>query len=41
MALGNDFTFIGNQYRLIVEGEESFIDLLFFNRRLRSLVAIE
>ena len=41
MALGNDFTFMGNQYRLIVEGEESFIDLLFFNRRLRSLVAIE
>ena len=41
MALGNDFTFMGNQYRLIVEGEECFIDLLFFNRRLRSLVAIE
>ena len=25
----------------IVKGEESFIDLLFFNRRLRSLVAVE
>ena len=24
-----------------MDGEESFIDLLFFNRRLRSLVAIE
>lgn len=41
MALGGDFSFMGNQYRLIVDGEESFIDLLFFNRRLRSLVAIE
>lgn len=41
MALGGDFSFMGNQYRLIVDGEESFIDLLFFNRRLRSLVAVE
>ena len=40
-AIGTDFTFMGNQYRLIVDGEESYIDLLFFNRRLRSLVAIE
>ena len=41
MAIGKDFSFMGNQYRIIVEGEECFIDLLFFNRRLRSLVAIE
>ncbi|MBQ9417533.1 MAG: DUF1016 family protein [Bacteroidales bacterium] len=41
MSLGGDFAFMGNQYRVIVEGEESFIDLLFYNRRLRSLVAIE
>lgn len=41
MALGGDFSFIGNQYRLIVEGEESKIDLLFFNRRLHCLVAID
>lgn len=41
MSLGNDFSFIGNQYRLIVEEQEYFIDLLFFNRRLQSLVAIE
>ncbi len=41
MSLGSDFSFMGNQYRIIVEGEESFIDLLFYNRRLRSLVAIE
>ncbi|MCC7454195.1 MAG: DUF1016 family protein [Crocinitomix sp.] len=41
MALGADFSFIGNQYRLLVENEEFFIDLLFFNRKLQSLVAIE
>lgn len=41
MALGSDFSFMGNQYRLVVEGQEYFIDLLFYNRRLRSLVAIE
>lgn len=41
MALGGDFSFIGNQYRLVVEEQEYFIDLLFFNRRLQSLIAIE
>jgi len=41
MALGNDFTFMGNQYRLIVSEEEYFIDLLFFHRGLQSLVAFE
>jgi predicted nuclease of restriction endonuclease-like (RecB) superfamily len=41
MALGNDFSFIGNPYRLEVDEKEYFIDLLFFNRRLQSLVAIE
>lgn len=41
MAFGQDFTFMGNQYRLNVAGQEFVIDLLFFSRRLRSLVAIE
>ncbi|QPH38168.1 PDDEXK nuclease domain-containing protein [Pedobacter endophyticus] len=41
MSLGSDFAFIGNQYRLIVEDEEYFLDLLFFNRRLQSLVVFE
>jgi predicted nuclease of restriction endonuclease-like (RecB) superfamily len=41
MALGIDFSFIGNQFRLMIEEEEYFIDLLFFNRKLQSLVAIE
>ena len=40
-SLGSDFCFIGNQYRLIIGGEESFIDMLFYHRSLRALVAIE
>ena len=39
--MGGDFTFIGNQYRLEVENEEYFIDLLLYHRRLKSLIAIE
>ena len=39
--MGNDFTFIGNQYRLEVDEEEYFIDLLLFHRRLKSLIAVE
>lgn len=41
LSLGSDFAFIGNQYRLIIEEEEYFLDLLFFNRRLQCLVAFE
>ena len=39
--MGNDFTFMGNQYRLEIDGEEYFIDLLLFHRRLKSLIAVE
>lgn len=41
MTVGRDFSFIGNQYRVEVAGEELFIDLLFFNREINSLVAFE
>ena len=41
MTLGRDFTFVGNQYHLEVYGEEMWSDLLFFNRELNALVAIE
>jgi predicted nuclease of restriction endonuclease-like (RecB) superfamily len=41
LSIGNDFAFIGNQYRLIVEEQEYFIDLLFFNRKLQCLVAFD
>ena len=41
LRFGTDFIFIGNQYRIEVAGEEMFIDLLFFNRELNSLVVVE
>jgi predicted nuclease of restriction endonuclease-like (RecB) superfamily len=41
LELGSDFTFIGTQFRLVVAGDEFFIDLLLFHRRLRSLIAVE
>jgi len=40
-VMGADFTFVGNQYRLEVDDEEYFIDLLLYHRRLRALVAVE
>jgi predicted nuclease of restriction endonuclease-like (RecB) superfamily len=39
--MGGAFAFIGNQHRLEVGGQEYFIDLLLFHRRLHCLVAIE
>lgn len=41
MTFGRDFSFVGNQFRMEVDGHEQFIDLLFFNRELNSLVAVE
>lgn len=41
LSIGKDFAFMGNQYRLIVEEQEYFIDLLFYNRKLQCLVAFE
>ena len=40
-SFGTDFSFIGNQYRLEVDGREYFIDLLLYNRRLQAMIAIE
>jgi predicted nuclease of restriction endonuclease-like (RecB) superfamily len=39
--MGGVFAFIGNQYRLEIDGEEFFIDLLLYHRRLKCLVAVE
>jgi len=41
LELGYGFAFIGNQYRIAHDGREYFIDLLFSNRKLRCLVAVE
>jgi len=41
LELGRGFTFIGNQHRLTHNDKEYFVDLLFFNRKLHSLIAID
>ncbi len=41
MEFGGDFSFIGNQYRLVVEETEYFIDLLLYSRRLQALIVVE
>jgi predicted nuclease of restriction endonuclease-like (RecB) superfamily len=41
MTVGEGFCFIGNQYRLLVDEEEFFVDMLFFDRNLQCLVAFE
>ena len=41
MSLGPDFCFMGEQFRVIVQDEEQFIDLLFYNRALKCLIALE
>lgn len=41
VELGSDFSFMGNQYRLVVGSKEYYIDLLLFHRQLQSLIAIE
>lgn len=39
--MGNDFAFMARQKRITVDDEDYYIDLLFFNRRLRCMVAID
>ena len=41
LEFGKDFTFIGEEYRVQVGGQDFFIDLLFYNRALSCLVPIE
>lgn len=41
LEIGKDFTFIDEEYTVIVGGEDYHIDLLFYNRTLHCLVAME
>ena len=41
VELGGDFAFLARQKRMVVDGDDFYLDLLFFHRRLRRLVAIE
>ena len=41
LEFGKDFSFIGEEYRVQVGGQDFYIDLLFYNRALSCLVAVE
>ena len=41
LEFGKDFTFVSEEYKVQVGGQDFFIDLLFYNRALSCLVAIE
>ena len=41
LELGDGFAFMGNQYKIMLGENEYFIDLLFYHRYLKCLIAIE
>jgi predicted nuclease of restriction endonuclease-like (RecB) superfamily len=41
LELGTGFAFVGRQKRIVIDGKDFHLDLLFFHRRLRRLLAID
>ena len=41
LELGSGFAFIGNQYHLEIEGEDYYVDMLFYHLKLRCYIVIE
>lgn len=41
LEMGNDFAFLARQKRITIDGEDYYIDLLFFHRKMKRLVVIE
>ncbi|HID7813907.1 PDDEXK nuclease domain-containing protein [Stenotrophomonas maltophilia] len=41
LELGTGFSFVARQKRIQIDGDDFHLDLLFYNRRLRRLIAIE
>ena len=41
LELGTGFAFVGRQVRITIDGEDHYIDLLFYHRLLKRLVAID
>ncbi|MEI7587291.1 PDDEXK nuclease domain-containing protein [Runella sp.] len=41
LELGNGFTFVERQKRMVIDGEDFYLDLLFYHRRLKRLIAID
>ncbi len=41
LEMGGYFCFVGNQYRIEIDGREYFVDIVLYHRKLRCLVAVE
>ncbi len=41
LELGSGFSFVARQYRIQIDEDDFYIDLLFYNRKLKRLVAID
>lgn len=41
LELGGGFTFVERQKRIVIDGDDFYLDLLFYHRRLRRLIAID
>lgn len=41
LELGNGFTFVERQKRMVIDGEDFYLDLLFYHRRLHRLIAVD
>jgi len=41
LEMGSDFAFLARQKRIIIDGEDYYIDLLFYHRKMKRLVVIE
>jgi len=41
LELGNGFSFVGSQYHLEIDGEDFYVDMLFYNFKLSCFVVIE
>jgi predicted nuclease of restriction endonuclease-like (RecB) superfamily len=41
LEMGTSFAFVERQKRIVIDGEDFYLDLLFYHRRLKRLVAVE
>jgi predicted nuclease of restriction endonuclease-like (RecB) superfamily len=41
LELGVGFTFVARQKRIVIDGEDYYLDLLFYHRKLRRLIALD
>ena len=41
LEMGTDFAFMGRQKRITIEGQDFYMDLLFYHRKLKRLVVLE